>query len=141
MNLALSTLHNNGNAVRADSWSAKTDGSGAWTAQYDRYYYDGLNRLYKLYESGNNSGNTTDTFQFQQQFTFDQWGNRSIDMGNTTPSVTGLTRESCVIDTATNRMTQRNGATVTYDFNGNQNNDGGAQRFYEAENRLSTDVI
>ncbi len=48
-----------------------------------------------------------------------------------------LLLKSCVIDTAKNRMTQRNGATVTYDFNGNQNNDGGALRWYDGENRLS----
>jgi RHS repeat-associated protein len=128
---------NNGNVVRADSWAIKTDGSGAWMAQYDRFSYDGANRLLTLYESGNNSGNTADIFRFQQVFTYDRWGNRSIDVTNTTPNIPGLTRESCVIDTATNRMTQRNLLTMTYDSNGNQTHDGVYARIYQAENKLT----
>ena len=134
---AFEGIHNNGNVIRADSWAMKTDGSGAWMAQYDRYAYDGVNRLWNLYESGNNSSNTADVFRFQQRFTFDQWGNRSIDLPNTTISIPGLTRESCVIDQSTNRMTQRNGLPMTYDVNGNQTNDGSYARWYDGENKLS----
>ena len=82
-----------------------------------------LSRSYPT-ENRCNSANTADVFRFKQTFTYDRWGNRAIDVGNTTAGIPGLTNQSCVIDANTNRMTSLNSLTIRSDTAGNRTNDG-----------------
>jgi RHS repeat-associated protein len=73
---------NNGNITRLDHW-VPTDVSGAtWETSYQRFSYDGANRLYHANEVSNTSSRG-DLLEWQQQFTFDRFGNRTINAAGT----------------------------------------------------------
>jgi RHS repeat-associated protein len=102
----------------------------------DYYGYDSLNRITTITE--NKQSNTVgETGVFTQAFTYDRWGNRTINVSGTTPGIPGVTRTNQVIDTATNRMTSIDGVGLSYDEDGNQTANGTEQRWYDAENRMT----
>src|SRR5262249_13866409 len=83
---------NNGNVLS----QTVTIPSGLTLAQ--SYSYDGVNRLLSAQE------NNGATLNWQQTFTYDQYGNRSVDVSNTTPALVGANPQT---SPATNRIVPR----------------------------------
>jgi RHS repeat-associated protein len=135
-----SGTNNNGNVLRAHHY-VPTTGSN-YDQHYWDYSYDALNRLTLMVEQ--RSGSHGSGEQFRQGFSYDRWGNRAIDLNNTTAGVAGVTRDTLTFSTATNRLTAITLAptyTTTinpaYDSNGNQTSDGAYSRWFDAENKLT----
>lgn len=128
---------NNGNLYRMDHFAPKTlDGSGnitSWVMSVDNYQYDQLNRLTKVQETSQNIVGAN----FTQAFSYDRWGNRTIDVGATTAGIPGLTRKTFAVNTSNNRITSIDGTSVSYDATGNQTNDGTGLRVYDSQNRMT----
>jgi len=95
-------------------------GGGYVNPQLDDYSYDSLNRLTSVTEAQLNSSGAWTFNLFTQNFLYDRWGNRTV---NCSPCQTGVTNDTFTIDTATNRITAKNGYPMTYDLAGNQTND------------------
>lgn len=107
------------------------------------YEYDSLNRLQSVRE--NKSGGAT---QWQQAYTYDRFGNRSINAGSTFGGVNAM-QASVVPNTVTNRLyapgeTEQNHPLFNYDNAGNQIKDYYSvaginfDRTFDAENRMTT---
>ena len=107
--------------------------------QIDDYLYDPLNRIQQVSESQQSSAGQV-SFLFTQKYAYDRWGNRTIDVPGTTPSIPGVTRKSFVVDAATNRLTSSDGCAMTYDAAGNQTYDCVGTHYYDAENRMTKAV-
>lgn len=119
---------NNGNLMRQEMYVP----SGPYFQQ--TYGYDNLNRLSSVNEKQNGTG----TDSFKQVYTYDRWGNRSVD---TALSSANVPRPAYTVDTNTNRLIAPAGSTFTYDNAGNQTNDtytGGGQRIFDAENHMTS---
>jgi len=129
---------NNGNVLRQVNY-APLSGGGSVVPQLDDYNYDSLNRVTSAGEQQQSQGGQW-TSVFTQAFSYDRWGNRTINVGATTPSIPGVTRKTFVIDTATNRMTSSDGCTMTYDAAGNQTYDCVGTHSYDSENRMTKAV-
>jgi RHS repeat-associated protein len=117
---------NNGNLLRQESYVP----NGPYFQQ--RYSYDNLNRLTSVNEKLNGTGSDT----FKQVYTYDRWGNRSVDYNE---SSTNVTRPTYTVDPNTNRLVAPSGYNYGYDNAGNQTNDtytGGGQRVFDAENQM-----
>jgi RHS repeat-associated protein len=127
---------NNGNLMRQDHWIQ--DGNDNVQAIFSQQYeYDQLNRLKRVYDG------TT----WQQAYTYDRYGNRSIDGGATWGQNINTMQAAVVPNTTTNRMyapgeTEANHPLINYDPAGNQTKDYYSDpvvdfdRTYDAENRL-----
>jgi RHS repeat-associated protein len=120
---------NNGNVKQQDHWIP--DSSGGVQAVFTQSFaYDNLNRLLRANEGSN----------WQQEFVYDRWGNRTIHQTNTWG--TGINKKDFTVDTANNRLgvpVGQSGA-MTYDAAGNLTNDtytGAGSRMYDAENRMT----
>jgi RHS repeat-associated protein len=129
---------NNGNVLRHIN-TVPLAGGGQVVPQMDDYNYDALNRITSVTEQQQSQGGELSTI-FTQAFSYDRWGNRTINVGATTIGIPGVTRRNFVIDTGTNRMTSVDGVGMTYDAAGNQTNDGGGDRYYDNENRMTKAV-
>ncbi len=117
---------NNGNLLRQEIYVP----NGPYFQQ--TYGYDSLNRLTSVNEKLNGTG----TDSFKQVYTYDRWGNRSVDYNT---SSTNVPRPLYTVDTNTNRLTAPAGANYGYDSTGNQTNDtytGGGARAFDAENHM-----
>jgi len=117
---------NNGNLLRQEHWIQNESGQviGVPTQEFD---YDSLNRLRWAKEGAT----------WKQQYSYDRYGNRLIDQGNTFGD--GIPKPDFGLDTNTNRLTAPTGYTMGYDAVGNLTNDtytGQGQRIYDAENRM-----
>jgi hypothetical protein len=92
---------NNGNIRRMDHFVPNgVDASGnitSWVMGLDVYSYDWLNRITSVSEQQQNQGRQW-TAVFTQAFSYDRWGNRTINVGATTPSVAGVTRKTFAVD-------------------------------------------
>ena len=132
--------NNNGNVWLMEHFVPNAvDGSNnitAWVLGSDEYNYDALNRVTQVMETA--MGGTGQGFT--QKFSYDRWGNRTIDVANTSNVGGGVTRDSFTVDTTTNRLTQKNGVTLTYDAVGNQTYDATGNRCYDAENKIGKAV-
>jgi RHS repeat-associated protein len=133
----VSGTDNNGNLLRQESFVPGSD------YFQQNYGYDSLNRLSSVSELKNGQ-----TSNFTQGYSFDQWGNRTIDQTGTTANA-GINNLACWIDPNTNRLyassdqgisdpTQR---LIRYDAAGNQTSDyygptWTGSRVYDAENRM-----
>jgi RHS repeat-associated protein len=100
----------------------------------ESYSYDHLNRLTSVREKVNGTGNDT----FKQGYTFDRWGNRTIDQANTTSNVP---HPGFTANVANNRLIAPAGTgPLGYDEAGNLTQDSTnpnlADALYDAENRL-----
>jgi RHS repeat-associated protein len=126
---------NNGNVLRHVN-TVPLAGGGQVIPQMDDYSYDALNRITSVSEQQQNQDGTRNTV-FTQGFSYDQWGNRAINLGATTIGIPGVTRRSFVSDTGTNRLTSVDGMGMTYDTAGNQTNDANGDRYYDNENRMT----
>lgn len=97
---------NNGNVLRTHHYI-----SGGVNYQ-DAYTYDGLNRI--LQDTGSGSASYT------QGFTYDAWGNRTINQAATS-QIPDINRKAYTVNTTTNRLGVPSGQTgaMTYDAVGN----------------------
>jgi RHS repeat-associated protein len=129
---------NNGNVLRHVNY-VPLSGGGSVVPQLDDYSYDSLNRITSVSEQQQSQGGQW-TFVFTQAFSYDRWGNRTINVPGTTPSIPGVTRKTFVVDTATNRLTSSDGCTMTYDAAGNQTYDCVGTHSYDSENRMTKAV-
>jgi RHS repeat-associated protein len=142
---------NNGNLRKQDNYIPDNDALPTTNFQtYTQSYgYDSLNRLQSVAESKSvNGGSGVSTWT--QGYTYDRFGNRSINQSGTTQGVGINSIESSVVtNTTTNRMyapgeTEASHPLIDYDAVGNQKKDhyGTAgvnfDRTYDAENRMIT---
>jgi RHS repeat-associated protein len=128
---------NNGNLTRQEHYAPADEGySNYWYTQ-DSYNYDSLNRLGSTSElHGGPWGQSAQ--DYQQVYTYDRWGNRTINQSQTTPSIP---HPNYTADSSTNRLIAPAGYNYGYDNAGNQTNDnytGAGTRNYDAENRLTS---
>jgi len=133
-----SATDNNGNLQQQDVFIPMVDvpqpsGNGQWTSVSQKFDYDSLNRLQRVYEG--NWPNPT----WRQDYTYDRFGNRKIDQTYTTAS---LRNTNYGVDYTTNRLTAPSGTSMSYDAAGNLTYDStnGSQgdRVYDAENRMTS---
>jgi len=119
---------NNGNLLKQD---IQIPSVATRTQSYD---YDSLNRLKSAREV------MSSVEQWKQQFTYDRWGNRTIDTGVTYGL--GINNKAFTVNTANNRLGVPVGQTgvMTYDNAGNLTTDtytGMGGRTYDAENKMT----
>jgi RHS repeat-associated protein len=119
---------NNGQVRRQENY---IPGSSFYQQTYE---YDELYRLKSVAEKLNGTGGDS----FKQAYTYDRFGNRTINQALTTANVP---RPNYTVDTNTNQLTAPAGYNYAYDEVGNQKNDtytGGGQRVFDAENRMTS---
>lgn len=135
---------NNGNLRIAETWIPPANATldQADTLFEDTYSYDALNRLTSVVDQKTSVAGGWGTWQqqFRQQYTYDRWGNRTIDAAQT--SGTGINSKQFSVDTVTNRLGVPSGqsGTMGYDAAGNLINDtytGAGAREYDAENKMT----
>jgi RHS repeat-associated protein len=135
---------NNGNVRFAENWIPPANATldQADTLFEDAYSYDALNRLTSV--AGQRTSVATGwgnwQQQFRQQYTYDRYGNRTIDAAQTWG--TGINKKQFTVNTATNRYGVPSGqtGTMSYDLAGNLVTDsytGSGAREYDAENRMT----
>lgn len=127
---------NNGNILRMQNWVPANDQMSSYQLFDDFYSYDSLNRLTQV------QMNPSGFAQMQQAYTYDRWGNRTINTGATWG--TGINNTTFNVNTTKNQLTSVGAGTMTYDAAGNLITNtynppisGAANFFYDAENRLT----
>lgn len=132
-NQFLDSADNNGNLIAQRHYVPDNDAiTGYKVPQNDIYYYDALNRLAKVEETPFSSSGVQ-PMSFSQRYTYDRYGNRTIDQ---TTWGANVNKANYTVDTATNRFTQ-----LSYDAAGNVTLDGTQSRTYDAENRMKTSGV
>ena len=134
-NWGTSGRDNNGNVLRSHHYVPNDDAISGYQVTYEDYEYDALNRLTSVAE-----GNVTGSVQFTQAYTYDRFGNRTIDQAGTTQSGI-INRQAFAVDTATNRLGVPSGQSglMGYDAAGNLTSDtysGAGARVYDGEGRM-----
>jgi RHS repeat-associated protein len=132
---------NNGNVRKSKQYIPLDESSSTWAIHEQVYNYDALNRLGSVAEYFVSSTHP-ETQQSLQSYTYDRWGNRTI---NPASWGTGINVKQFVVDTATNRLGVPGGqsGTMTFDNAGNLLMDtytGAGTRTYDAENRMTSAV-
>jgi len=134
---------NNGNVRFAETWippeNATLDQAQMLIEQ--AYNYDGLNRLTSVTEQKIEMPAWVWQQQFRQAYSYDRYGNRTIDAAQTWG--TGINAKQFAVDTTTNRLAVPTGQSgvMSYDNAGNLISDtytGAGTRTYDAENRMTT---
>ena len=130
---------NNGNLKTQQVFIPQVD-DATYEQHYDvlsqSYEYDSLNRLQNVHD-GNN---------WRQSYTYDRWGNRTIDQDSLKTFGTNIPKPNFGMDTSTNRLTVPSGqsGTMTYDNAGNLTTDtysaAAVARAYDAENRMTQET-
>ncbi len=125
---------NNGNLMRQETYIPNNEQNTSATSWFQQYDYDSLNRLTKVREF-----NPGAVLLWQQGYTIDRYGNRTIDQSNTSGGINYLQFN---VDPNTNRLTvpSSQSGVMSYDNAGNLTNDtytGQGQRIYDAENRMT----
>jgi RHS repeat-associated protein len=123
---------NNGSLLRQSVFIPDNEQISSYKYFQQNFDYDTLNRLKSATELA--SGTTP---SFAQYYSYDRWGNRTIDQTNTWGA--GISKPNFGVDTNTNRLTAPAGYSMNYDQAGNLTNDtytGQGARTYEAENRM-----
>lgn len=132
------TTGNNGNLLKQTVYVPDSDANTSPTSWYQQYDYDSLNRLGRVREF-----NSSDTQLWKQTFAYDRYGNRTIDLSNTTD---GIPKPNFSVSTSTNRLGVPIGesGTMTYDNAGNLTTDthsaAAVTRLYDAENRMTKET-
>src|SRR5436853_5765724 len=85
---------NNGNLKMQQHWIPDVNGNVAAVFQ-QQYDYDSLNRLWKVSDDRNNPS-------WRQQYSYDRWGNRTIDQTNTTGN--GIPKPNFTVAPGTNQL-------------------------------------
>ncbi len=122
---------NNGNVWMQEHYVPTNDAITTHTIFRDVYEYDDLNRIKRDTGVQKDTANNWTT-PHQQGFTYDQWGNRTIDSAQTFGS--NINNLVFGVNTANNRL---NG--LSYDFAGSVTTDtitGSGVREYDGENRM-----
>ena len=127
---------NNGALKKQDVFIPHDDQVSSYTMRWQEYDYDALNRLNWVREISSASVEL-----WKQQFTYDRWGNRTINTGVTYG--TGINNKAFTVNTANNRLGVPVGQTgvMSYDAAGNLTNDtytGAGNRTYDAENKITS---
>ncbi|MDQ2856810.1 MAG: hypothetical protein M3R68_10810, partial [Acidobacteriota bacterium] len=129
-----SMTDNNGNLKRQDIYVPNNDQLTSYATWADGYTYDDLNRLKQVHEFTNNS-----QFDWQQEYLYDRWGNRTIDQSNTWG--TNIPKPNFGVSSSSNRLTVPAGYSMDFDAAGNLVRDtytGTGQRGYDAENQMTS---
>lgn len=129
---------NNGNVLKSKSYVPLDDSSSTWAINDQTYTYDALNRLGSVAENFVSS-TQSQTQQSLQSYSYDRWGNRTIDAASWG---TGINEKEFTVSTATNRLGVPVGQSgvMQYDNAGNLTTDtytGVGTRTYDAENRMT----
>jgi RHS repeat-associated protein len=117
------------------------EGGAALAIPHQFYTYDSLNRLTSVAEYFISDYQPL-TQTSLQSYTYDRWGNRTINAGQTWG--TGINSKQFTVDPAgTNRLTVPSGQSgvMSYDNAGNLTTDtysSAGTRIYDAENRMTT---
>jgi len=130
-----SSSANNGNANAQQHWIPANDAISDYWYTQDYYNYDSLNRLGSVSELHGGPWGQSGA-DFVQAYSYDRYGNRSVDQALTTANVP---RPNYTVDTNTNRLVAPAGFNFGYDAAGNQTNDtytGDGARTFDAENRI-----
>jgi len=125
------TTNNNGN-IRTQTVTVPTAGGSPGFTALQTYGYDGLSRLTSAIETAGAQTN------WQQTFSYDEFGNRSVVTGSTTTALIG---ENPVVTagTTTNRITPQMGEYYQYDATGNLIRDRAGNAYsFDGENAQST---
>jgi YD repeat-containing protein len=106
------------------------------TMRYQEYDYDSLNRLNSAREVLNGGAE-----QWKQAFTYDRWGNRTINTAVTYGI--GINNKAFNVNTVNNRLEVPGGQSgvMQYDAAGNLTNDtytGAGNRTYDGENKITS---
>jgi RHS repeat-associated protein len=136
---------NNGTVRSSETWLPPANATLDQTDTLieDIYTYDSLNRLKNVTEQkmsvAGGWGNWSQ--QFRQEYTYDRWGNRTIDAAQTWG--VGINNKQFTVNPYYNRLGVPGGQTglMTYDAVGNLTNDtytGAGNRTYDAENRITS---
>ena len=141
---------NNGNLRKQEMYIPANDQVSSSTSWYQQYDYDSLNRLKRVHEY---TGNTA--IDWQQEFDFDRWGNRTLNAANTwignSANPPNPALNETVFDTGSLAVNNRlyapgdlalpdNQRRMRYDASGNLITDsytGAGNRVYDAENRMT----
>jgi RHS repeat-associated protein len=133
---------NNGNLRFAETWIPPENATldQAQVLIEHAYNYDSLNRITSVIEQKLEMPAWVWQQQFQQSYTYDRYGNRTINAAQTWG--TGINAKQFTADTTTNRLGVPGGqpGVMTYDSAGNLTTDtytGVGNRTYDAENRIT----
>ena len=143
---ACNATDNNGNLRKQTVYVPNDDQNASPTSWNQQFGYDSLNRLTQVHEY---TGNTS--LDWQQQYSFDRYGNRSINGNGNATWGQGINNMQMAVvgETTTNRMyapgeTESNHPTMNYDNAGNQTKDtysgAAVTRTYDAENRMTSET-
>ncbi|MGH9803503.1 MAG: RHS repeat-associated core domain-containing protein, partial [Blastocatellia bacterium] len=129
----LNATDNNGNVTRVQHFVPTADVpdpvNNYAVPMIDDYDYDALNRITLVTGRQQASSGSSWTSVYGQGYSYDRWGNRTINAGATYG--TGINNAVYSVDTATNRLT-----AMTYDAAGSVITDTGNAREYDGENRM-----
>jgi hypothetical protein len=108
------------------------------TMRWQETSYDSLNRLKSAREVLNGGAE-----QWKQTYTYDRWGNRTIDTAPANTYGVGINNKSFTVITANNRLGVPGGQSgvIEYDNAGNLKNDtytGAGTRTYDGENKITS---
>lgn len=131
---------NNGNLLFANTYVPLDEQYNGWAIHRQSYSYDALNRLISTTEYFT-SNSQAESQQSVQSYTYDRWGNRTINTGAT--NGTGVNNKAFTVSTANNRLGVPSGqpGVMTYDAAGNLTSDtysGAGSRAYDAENKITS---
>ena len=129
---------NNGNVLLQQHWVPTDDSISSYNYTQDLYTYDSLNRIQSAAEV-HGTPSSQSSQDFVQVFTYDRWGNRTI---NPASWGLGVNTKQFTVDTGTNRLGVPNGqsGTMSYDAAGNLITDtysGAGAREFDAQNKMT----
>ncbi|HEV8589215.1 MAG TPA: discoidin domain-containing protein, partial [Pyrinomonadaceae bacterium] len=127
---------NNGNVLKSWHYIPLDEQTSTWAIQRDSYTYDSLNRITSVSENYISNAEAENQ-KFAQVYSYDRYGNRTINQANTWG--TGVPKPNFGMDANTNRLSAPAGYAMSYDAAGNLTNDtymGEGTRTYDAENRM-----
>jgi RHS repeat-associated protein len=128
---ACNATDNNGNLRKQEVYIPADDQVSSSTSWYQQYDYDQLNRLKLVHEFTG-----TPSLDWQQEYVYDRFGNRTIHQTNTSPNIP---KPNYGVNAANNRVTAPFGNVIDFDEAGNLKTDtlaGAGNRVYDAENRM-----
>lgn len=134
-NSSTAMTDNTGLLKKQEVYIPNDDQISGYTLRWQQFNYDSLNRLKWVREV------IGGTEQWKQAFTYDRFGNRTIDTALTYG--TGINNKLFSVQTTTNRLVVPSGQTgaMTYDAVGSLTNDtytGAGARVYNAENKITS---
>jgi len=134
----LNATDNNGNVTRVQHFVPTADVADPVNnyavPMIDDYDYDALNRITLVTGRQQASSGSGWSSVYAQGYSYDRWGNRTINQAATYG--TGINNTLYTVDAATNRLTAMNGVGMTYDVAGNQTYDATGNRWFDGENRM-----